>query len=357
MPTNIARSIIKIMRKILAFVTLAPFLFAVPVYAHEAYVLPQYEFSSGLKTFTHDPLRPLLDPSHAQISAVITLFVFLGYIVSFFWATTKPAALLDKYIRKAAAVGPLIIRVAISTSLFFSAQSNVILGPELTLSEVSGGVVIRFLLFLISVMILLGIFTEIAAFIGLCIFVYVAFFFDAYLITYANYFGELTVLFLFGSRFLSFDNYLFGKKLYFNKIKKYAFLEVPIVRVLYGVALIYAGISIKFLHQDLSIAVYNQYHLKDFFHASADFIAAGAGLSEVTIGFFILLGFAQRLTILISLVFITLSIFYFRELLWPHLMLYGISFSLLINSADLYTLDRYAVPLFRSILRKIFTKH
>ena len=70
------------------------------------------------------------------------------------------------------------------------------------------------------------------------------------------------------------------------------------------------------------------------------------------IGLFVILGFAMRWTILISLAFITLSILYFQELLWPHFILYGISFSLLINSGDLFTLDHWIVPWLKKVVRR-----
>lgn len=346
------------MKKYLSIlVSILLFLIFVPrVSAHEAYVLPQNEFQQGLQTFSSHPFAPLVDSSHFQISAIITLLVMFIFAIVMLWSTTKPAVILDKLIKKTAVVGPIIIRLAVGISFYFSAQGNDFLAPELSLSSLPGGAVIRFALYLLSLMILFGIFTEIAALIGLLLFFYAIFYFGQYMITYTNYFAELLVLIFFGSRFLSIDALFFGKRLWVKAFEQYKFLEIPTVRILYGIALIYAGFSIKFLHQDLSIAVYNQYHLQNFFHADGAFIAAGAGLSEIVIGLFIVLGFAQRLTVLISLVFITLSLLYFKEMLWPHLILYGISFSLLINSADLFTIDRYLIPWERNVLKSILIK-
>ncbi len=319
--------------------------------AHEAYVLTRAEFQKGLATTTSHPLAGLLNPRHIGISIEIMLGVIFLYLLALIFATTPFASFLDRILKKATFLGPLIIRLAISASFFYAAFANAILGPELSLTTIAGGPLIRFLLFTLSIMIFLGFFTELAAAIGLGIFFYITYTFQAYMITYANYFGELLVLLLFGSRFLSLDLLFFGEKAWLPYFEQKRFLEIPIVRILYGIALMYAGWTIKFMHQGLSIAVYNQYHLHNFFHASARFIAAGAGVSEIAIGLFILLGFAQRLTVIISLFFITLSIFYFREMLWPHFMLYGISFSLFINSADQCTLDRYIVPLLTRITR------
>jgi uncharacterized membrane protein YphA (DoxX/SURF4 family) len=325
-------------------------LFIPQTYAHEAYVLTPSEFQTGLINFSSNPLAPLFDPAYVKVSAVITVAVIFSYLLVIIWSTTRPAVFLDQVVKKLTAVGPLIIRLAISASFFYAATANAFLGPELQLTLLPGGNIIRLLLFVVSLMILFGFLTEIAAGVGILLFLYATGTFHSYMITYSNYLGELIVLLLFGSRFLSIDQFLFGKKAYFSQIEKLRHLEIPIVRIFYGLALIFAGVTVKFLHQSLTIDVYNQYHLINFFHTAAPFIAAGAGLSEIAIGFFILIGFSQRFTLLISLVFITLSIFYFREMLWPHFMLYGISLSLLINSSDQFTLDHYLIPFVRNIL-------
>lgn len=342
------------MKRFLALLWFFPLLLPLQAYAHEAYVLPADQFNQGLKTYSQNPLRPLFENTYIHATLGITWCIIIVYLLSLLWSASKPAESIDGYIKKTKHLGPFIIRLTLSLTFLYAAQSNVILGPEIPLTTLPGGFIIRFLLFLMAFMLFLGVLTEVAAMIGLLIFLYILPYFNLYLVTYANYFGELLVLFLFGSRFLSVDTLFFGHKLFFSHLKKYLFLEIPIVRILYAVSLIYAGISIKFLHQDISIAVYNQYRLVTVFHAPATYIAAGAGLSEIAIGLFLLLGFAQRLTIIVSVIFITLSLLYFRELLWPHLILYGISFSLFINSADVYTLDSYLIPWIR---RTVYRQH
>lgn len=334
----------------MAFLGLVPVGIAL---AHEAYVLPADEFHAGLKVFSHHPFAPLLDPAHFKLTLIITVCVVAAYFLNFLWAGTRPAAAIDRFLKKASPVGPLIIRLTVGFSFFYSALSAASLGPELQLSYMHAAHFIQYVEFVIALMFIFGIFTEIAALIGAVIFIYLIFFFHGYMITYTNYFGEFLALIFFGSRFLSFDLLAFGKTPLLRKMEKFKDFEVPLVRILYGVALIYAGYTIKFAHQELTVAVYNQYHLENFFHNSAAFIAAGAGLSELAIGFFILIGFATRLTVLISLVFITLSLAYFHELLWPHFLLYGISISLIINSAGRCSVDSVFVPwVRRHILRR-----
>ena len=341
--------------KFLWFLGGAVFLFPPPVYAHEAYVLTHDQFMKGLDTPSPHPLNALINQSHVHAFLIISICVAVTYTLSVLWSTTSWAGFLDRQLKRLNVAGPLIIRLAISASFFFAAQANVFLGPELPLAGLPGAILMRYTLFVLSLMILIGLYTEIAAFIGLLIMGFFFGYYGVYLFTYTNYLGELLVLWVFGSRFFSVDRYLFGTKKFLEVAKRFEWLEVPVVRILYGVALIYAGYTIKFAHQSLTVDVYNQYHLVNFFHASAGFIAAGAGLSEIMIGAFILLGLVQRLTVAISLVFITLSLLYFHEMLWPHLMLYGISFSLFINSSDPLTIDHYMVPWARGIRDRIFS--
>ncbi len=336
---------------LLLFLVCALTLVTTKVFAHEAYVLTPEQFHAGLQVYNSNPFAALVNAENIEAFLKLSGLVVLIYFLNFFWAATKASSSLDHQIKQFASLGPLTIRLIVGISFFASAYTNSFLGPELPLNILPYSLIIRAGLFLLSILILLGLFTEICGFVGLLIFFLSFFKFGFYMFTYLNYLGELIILSLFGSRFLSLDYYFFGKTTFLKHLEKYSYLEVPIMRVMYALALIYAGYSIKFIHQGLTILVYNQYNLKQFFHAGAQFIAAGAGLAEVSIGLFILLGFAQRLTIIISLVFITLSLIYFKEMVWPHLMLYGISISLIINSADRFTLDKYLVPWIKRLRR------
>lgn len=338
-----------VMKKLaLSLACLGCLFFTPTVFAHEAYVLTADQFNRGLLLYTQNPFQPLLDPAHTGISAVITICVILAYLLVTLFSATGMASFLDRLVRNFSEWGPVVIRVSVGIALFYAAQANVILGPELPLTKIAGGELIRFGLFALSFMITFGVLTEVASLAALLILLYIIFYFKQYMITYVNYYAEFFVLTLFGSRFLSVDRISLGKKLWNRALEKAKDMEVPIVRWCYGIALAYAGWNIKFVHQSLSVEVYNQYHLVNFFHAGASFIASGAGLSEILIGVFIFLGFATRFTVLISLVFITLSLLYFQEMLWPHLVLYGISINLLINSTDKFSLQSYLIPWVRS---------
>ncbi len=312
------------------------------VSAHEAYVLPKDFFWQGIAKPADPRAFAALGNAHnLAIILEITAGVLLLLILNFLFRRSALGIRLNKFFERFSAFGPVFVRVAIAAAFFFGAKSGAFLGPELSLAQMPFAEVLRWSLYLASAMIFAGFFTELAAFIGLAVFTLGFFSFGAYLATYLNYLGELIVLALFGMRRFSLDAIIFGPlKKWRAKWQRY---ETTIVRVFYGLALVYAGITVKFLHPELTLRVINDWHLTQFhwlFPSDALLVVLGAGLAEAAIGLFIIIGFEMRMTVLISLFYITLSLLFFRELVWPHILLYGISLNLIVQPETL-TIDRF----------------
>lgn len=311
------------------------------VSAHEAYVLPYNTFWDGLKqpmsTHAFDALK---NPNNIRVTIVIVLSVWALLGVNFLLRQSSFGQKIHTSLERFSHLGVHFVRIAIAVALFFSALSNTFLGPELHVSLFPYSHIIRITLFAISIMIGVGFLTEIAACVGIIIFAGSYFIYGPYIFTYLNYLGELIVLLLFGLRVFSIDTYLFGPLKYFRTFEKY---NTVIVRVLYGCALVYAAITVKLLHPDLTMTVVNTWNLTQFhwlFPSDPLLVTFGAGVVEAVIGLFIIFGFEMRMIVLISLFYITLSLLYFRELVWPHLLLYGISFNLLVQP-ETFTLDHF----------------
>lgn len=319
----------------------AALLVLVPVLvsAHEAYVLPQPFFWSELsKPFSLQALQALYNPENVRLTFIIAGCTLLGLLLNFFFRRSRTGERVSRSFEKFAPYGPLFVRAAIAAAFFYSALSWSFLGPELPLMHMPFAHVLRVILFAASVMIALGFLTELAAFAALIVFCIGFKIFGLYVATYLNYLGEILVLLFFGMRKWSVDGLLFGSLKRFPVFREYG---TSIVRVFYGLALMYAAVTVKFLHPALTVEVVNHWNLTQFhwlFPHDPLLVTLGAGIVECVIGFFILVGFEMRLTILVSLFYITLSLLYFRELVWPHLMLYGISFNLLFEP-ELYTVD------------------
>ncbi len=308
-------------------------------YAHEAYVLPYSDFWKGMKEpISAHAFDALKNTGNLRTTLIIASSVFILLILNFIFRQSSLGQKFHAFFERYSHFGPHFVRVTIAVALFFSAATGTFLGPELHGSLFSYPHVLQILLYAISVMIGFGFLTELAAFLGIVIFLISLFVYGPYVLTYSNYFGELLILLLFGMRVFSVDKYIFGPLRRFSTLKKY---ETLIIRVFYGFALIYAAITVKLLHTDLTVTVVNTWNLTSFhwlFPSDPLLVTFGAGIVESIIGLFIIFGFEMRLTILISLFYITLSLLYFRELVWPHLLLYGISFNLLVQP-ETFTLD------------------
>jgi uncharacterized membrane protein YphA (DoxX/SURF4 family) len=307
--------------------------------AHEAYVLPYDTFWSGMRqTFSPHAFDALKNPHNLYLIAVIGGSVLILLTVNFFFRQSATGQKVSDFFEKYSYFGQHFVRITIAIALFYSALSYSFLGPELHETLFPFATVIRIMLFAISIMIAAGFLTELAAFAAIAIFLGSFYVFGPYIFTYLNYLGELIVLFLFGMRVFSVDKYLFGPLRRFHFFEKY---ETVIVRIMYGLALIYAGITVKLLHPDLTVLVVNSWNLTQFhwlFPSDPLLVTLGAGIVESIIGLFIIFGFEMRLTVFISLFYITLSLLYFRELVWPHLLLYGISFNLILQP-ETFTID------------------
>jgi len=310
--------------------------------AHEAYVLPKDYFWKEIRGPLNTEAFSALTNKHNLLLAVtIASCILIALFLNSLFRLTKIGSKLHRSVERLAPIGPFLVRIAISAAFFFGATQNSFLGAELSISELPFAHLMQIALYVASFMIFFGLFTEIAAFIGLVVFTAGFFAFGMYLVTYFNYLGELIILLLFGTRKFSFDQLLFGRlKGWRRKWEPY---ETTLIRVFYGIALIFAGITVKLLHADLTLRVIRDWHLTQFhwlFPSDPMLVVLGAGLAEAVIGIFIAFGFELRFTVLISLFYITLSLFYFKELVWPHILLYGISLNLLVQP-EILTLDHF----------------
>ena len=80
-------------------------------------------------------------------------------------------------------------------------------------------------------------------------------------------------------------------------------LALPATRILFGFALLFTAINIKYVNTAVSLDVVNRYHLTKYFHFDPLMVVFGATMVELAIALLYMLGFMQRIN---SLVLITL---------------------------------------------------
>lgn len=319
----------------------APFFYAS---AHEVYVLGQEEIDTILRT---DSPNPFLAAGAHEIQ-----FFTWGFIVAmiitivFFVSITRPIEeMLDPILfRLKKKLGFIIVRVTIGLALMASGYYHALFGPELPLADMFGAYtnVASTILIIIGFFILVGLMTRLAGIAALLIAVLGVYHYGTYIFTYSNYIGDIIFVGFLGAHIWSFDKHVLRLhgiiKSAERFAEKFAFL---LLRVTFGFSLIYASVFAKFVHSELALRTVLDYNLTNYFHFDPLFIVLGAGIIEVTIGFFIIVGFEVRFASLFLMVFLTLSLVYFGEAVWPHIVLFGGALALFVHGYDRYSIEGY----------------
>lgn len=324
-------------------VSLIAFIVPAAVYAHEVYVLPTDVVAHGL---TMPPLQ-VFDIINAHTGQ----FFFWMFIVA--WAIftilaisfSKPVErhlnpLLDRLKPYAPPVARLTLGIAIIASGYFGA----VFGPELPLTDFlppAAAQLAQILFFAAGALIILGLFTRVAASILALVYLIMWQHYGIYMLTYINYFGEMLIVLLLGNASFALDTYfhhLYPNYIH-NAVKWLEAHAFMILRICFGVSLIFASMYAKFLHAQLAIDTVIRYHLTDYFHFDPAFIVLGAFCIELLLGVFFVLGIEVRFASLFLLFWLALSLLYFGEAVWPHIILAGVALALFLHGYDKYTVQ------------------
>ncbi len=309
--------------------------------AHENYVLPAGDIERGMQDWSINVWTALTTPGNLFPAIKFGGGLVVAYVLYFFFQRTALYARLDAWLRKGEDGAGSMVRIVLGISLVYSAYSHVFLGPEIPLSSIWGGEYLQIVLYILGIMLVCGLWSRIAGFGAMIIMILTTIAYRDYMVTYFNYFGEFAALALFGSYVFSIDRLFDKKKVVMEKIKQW---EAVILRVTYGVAILYPAITIKLLHPSIMIEIVNQYHLNSIhwlFPQDPLLISLGTGLTQIVIGLAIIIGFETRLSSVITFVLYVLSILYFKEVVWPHYILLALSAYLFVGNGGDWTIDSW----------------
>ena len=312
------------------------------VFAHEVYVLDK-------ATILHDILSSSPNP-FSQIAEDPQLFIFWG-IIGIILVTTVFAmsishwfeTIFSPFLNRLKPYAAPIARVTLGVCLIASAYNFALFGPELPLTDFGAiAVPIQLALYISGILCLVGLWTRVAGLLALTIFLVGVAQYNFYMFTYANYLGEILFSIILGSGLFSLDRMFSIQSNFLPTLQKIIEpLAFPILRLLFGMSVAFASYFAKFTHSQLALDVVHEYHLTNFFHFEPLFIVLGACIVEILIGIFIAFGFEIRHTALFFLFWIFLSLLYFGESVWPHLVLVGVLLSLFCQGSDRYSVDGY----------------
>ncbi|MBX4189349.1 DoxX family membrane protein [Candidatus Parcubacteria bacterium] len=285
-------------------------------YAHEAYVLTPLEVERSVSAPSPNPFSALSTEGGLFLLSVVAAII-MAVIV--FKISTSPAVgrVCNPILLRLKKYAPLIGRLTLGLSLFASGYYGAAFGPELALPHSLSP-----LLMILGVLIFFGWLTRPSALVGIALFIFMIAKYRLYMLTYVNYLGEMILALIIGGGL-------------FKKLEPYGFL---ILRVCFGTAIVFASLYAKLIHSNLALQTISEYHLTNFFPFSPLFLVLGAFLTELAIGLCFILGFGIRIAALVFIFFLILSIMYFGEAVWPHIILFGVNLALFAHGYDKYTL-------------------
>jgi uncharacterized membrane protein YphA (DoxX/SURF4 family) len=331
------------------------------VAAHEVYVLNSTTISSGLAVEGINVVESLRDSNNQFLFIAGTISTLALVLYLLHMTHTRLSRKLETMFHLVRPYAHLVIRIGLGIALAWGAVSGAIFGPEIPLESLPGGMIWKPILFVVGIMLVFGLWTRLAALTALVAWITVASSRGIYSLNYINYLGEIAVLLLERGTLYSLDEYyrwpshIFHTKLplWIEKLEKlgerYTF---PIIRITFGLAVIYAAVSIKVLHPQLSLSVLNEFNL--FTSFTALFVVFAAAIIEIAVGVLILLGILIRPVMIIFLFLMTYSIVLFGEAVWPHVILIALAIGLLLHGEDEWCLEDglYAVLTQRTKTKK-----
>lgn len=309
-------------------------------FAHEVYVLTPKEITADEHAPSVSIFEPLKSSHNVKVfltySAIIIFVILMALILKSLPVFKK----IGQFIDKGTFFAPDLIRVFFGVSLIFSALHNGVFGPELPIDNFSFHQLLKPLMFGAGLLLILGIRTKFLGYIAAGLWLFAFLDRGWYLLNYANYLGEAIALILMPNQIFSLDSLVARWR--HKKSKPKSSSErwaIPVARVLFGFSLLYAAINVKFVTTTLSLDVVNSYDLTRYFHYDPLFVVLGAGMIELLIATLYMLGLLNRLNSVVFMVFMTASILFFKESVWPHYLLMGLAFGIFIHKPDKLALD------------------
>lgn len=309
--------------------------------AHEVYVLTPDQIDFDLQQSSPNPFSALIDPANVKLFLLFAVLTLAILAFALFLKSLKPIRRLGKFIDKATVFAPDLIRVAFGASLVLSATHNSLFGPELPLDSFPIPEVFKALLLVAGIGLVLGVLTSLFAALAGLFFVYGFLYEGIYMLTYINYLGEALAVMLFPAQNFSLDRLIIKIRKLKPAKPKFAKYSMPTARLLFGFSLIWTALSVKLADSALSLDVVEQYNLTDYFQFDPLFIVLGAALVESLIAVLYMLGLLQRFNTVFFLIFLTLSITFFKEDIWPHYLLIALGIGIFLHKPDDWALDKY----------------
>lgn len=323
-------------------------------FAHEVYVLTPTEIQHAVVQAPFSEVAVVFNNA-SEFLFWAFVGVFMVLVVFFISISHALEARLDPFLTKLRRFAAPVARVTIGLSFIAAAYYQALYGPELPLSATFGAYagVVTAILAIMGVMLVAGIYTRAVALVALAFWLFTFAVYGIYTFTYTNYLGEILVLLVLGSHhgaaphasFRAAHRAASGWRQWTRTLAlRFAPYSFLVLRVCFGFSLLYASVYAKIFHNQLALLVAelplgHAHSLATVFGLEPHFLVLGAAIVEIVIAAFFILGIEIRFTALFLLFWLTLSLIYFGEVVWPHLILIGIPIAFMFYGYDKYSLE------------------
>jgi hypothetical protein len=318
------------------FYWLVLFFAATITFAHEVYVLSPIEIDNSLKLSPLNLLAiALSEPAQFFISGLVAILLVVGT-----FALTLSDWFRNHFgdrLRQLSLYSAVILQITFGVALIVMGHRRAAFGPELPFHELFGSyqTVIAYLIMLAGIFILLGAMVRQSSVFILAVFSWLIYLRGVYMLNYGIYVVEATILLMFGSSYV-----LGGSKrllpIWLQDLMPYKYL---FLRIGFGISLLFAAFYAKWYHGALALNTVIKYGLDNYFPFDPSFIVLGAFIVEVVIAVFLIFGFHTRFITLLYLGFLIQSVLFFKEAVWPHIILLGTTVGLFCHGYDRYAIE------------------
>jgi uncharacterized membrane protein YphA (DoxX/SURF4 family) len=310
---------------------------APPATAHIRYVLNQTEINQIEANFPPGHL------AQADQTALLFLAGLLGLVVIQFLGAIEHQKGrfkdLQRKLTRYSSFVPLVLRVLTGLFLVVSGYDFRLLAPEFGLPAGDIAPVIAGLEVLAGVLLIFGALVKLAAVFIIALLVIAIPTYGVHVIDHLELLGISIVLVTEGGVRYAIDGFLLSNRKMFSaiarrlvKLKPYS---MPALRITFGTAIIWLGLTEKLLAPELTVAAIQKYNLPVFPNVDAFVFIFGA--FEVILGIHFLLGIFLRMISLIYLGLLVFAFFFFGESI-SHFPLFAVVISILIRGSGPYTL-------------------
>lgn len=316
--------------------------------AHEVYVLSPEAIKQGM-TETSLNVLGIASAHFGQFAFWAFLSILVVSLIFFISISQKVERVIDPILFKIKRYAPLVIRLTIGVSFVSAAYHGAFLAPELPLDSlgVANAGFLAAMLGGAGALMIFGVGVRVAALVGLGFFASAFLSHGAYPIIYMDFLSALIFLVLVGGHSGFLERFVHKLRLRPSFVREledrlhrlgteYGF---AIVRIGFGFSLVYAAYYGKYLYSGLALETVKDFGLAQVFGFEPGFLVLGAFLLEALLGVFFILGIELRFAVIFATTFLTLSQLYFKEAVWPHLVLFGIAIALFMHGYDKYSLE------------------